>query len=584
MSWDRDTCDGTVSFPDLGRAPYNGSTPVMMYGPDCGDPLPPELPAKPPPPPPHNNVGDFPRVAVALPATNGADPYLTDWRRPAGDPVTFDGVPCSFPGRVWKSTQGPYWNMLCAYGGRTPWARYTTTDPSLLRWRVADPDFAVDPSRNCSAAGSCSTPDVGAGALFHPIPNAAPGGPTHMINANHGTAFALGNYSATTEKMVLLSKGTGSLATPAVLDYGPFYKWAATGMAADGRLLAIAWVDEFECAEDSPPGPGAACNGMRHRSVLSLVRQIVWDRAAAQLVSRPVAELDRLHNATFLDGERRAVPAGTSAAPLGEIPAQAGGALDLRVSFDTAGWPASGPGPRGFGVAVEAASGSVANATVLLLFSASAPGTDGSRTVAVTNAGVLRPPPPPPHLSRVMNDTDLPAADYNISHHPPGAIAAGCQARCDADPRCAAWVWVLRGLPAGAHDCCLKRAGFVCPAHVPPPHPCEPGGCRLVAGVKVTGACNLPPPPPIAFNVTVLHGETLDARLLVDRPIVEVFVNGGRGAFVAAANFSLDRATAHLVNRGVHPVAATVSAHGMGCGWSAELPVPRVLPRQPAGP
>ena len=32
-SWDHEgPCDGTVSFPDLGAAPYDGSTPIILYG------------------------------------------------------------------------------------------------------------------------------------------------------------------------------------------------------------------------------------------------------------------------------------------------------------------------------------------------------------------------------------------------------------------------------------------------------------------------------------------------------------------------------------------------------------------------
>jgi hypothetical protein len=31
-SWDRQgACDGTVSFPDLGKPPFDGSTPIIMY-------------------------------------------------------------------------------------------------------------------------------------------------------------------------------------------------------------------------------------------------------------------------------------------------------------------------------------------------------------------------------------------------------------------------------------------------------------------------------------------------------------------------------------------------------------------------
>ena len=31
-TWDNQgACDGTVSFPDLGRAPFDGTTPIIMY-------------------------------------------------------------------------------------------------------------------------------------------------------------------------------------------------------------------------------------------------------------------------------------------------------------------------------------------------------------------------------------------------------------------------------------------------------------------------------------------------------------------------------------------------------------------------
>ena len=134
--WDGSICDGTVSFPDLGHNPFNGSTPIMLYGPDCGQPLPPIpprsiLPSK-SSPSPGVASGDYPRVAIALPATGATDPYLTQWVRPKGNPIAFNGTPCSFPGRVWKSSNGDYWNMLCAWDGRRPWARYTTKDPTLL--------------------------------------------------------------------------------------------------------------------------------------------------------------------------------------------------------------------------------------------------------------------------------------------------------------------------------------------------------------------------------------------------------------------------------------------------------------------
>ena len=114
-TWDNQgACDGTVSFPDLGKAPFDGSTPIIMYGPDCGKPIP-----KPPSSAAGGvagraGVGDAPRVEIALPADVATDPFLTNWVKTQPGPVTFEGTPCSFPGRVWKSKVGDYWNMLCA--------------------------------------------------------------------------------------------------------------------------------------------------------------------------------------------------------------------------------------------------------------------------------------------------------------------------------------------------------------------------------------------------------------------------------------------------------------------------------------
>ena len=211
-TWDGATCDGTVSFPDLGRPPYDGATPVLLYGPDCGGRLPPLPPAPPP-------LGDYPRVAVALPAQGGSDPYLVDWVRPRGNPVVFDGVPCSFPGRVWKSEVGEYWNMLCAWDGRAPWARYTTHDPTLLAgWALADVDFATDASGGTPAGG-------GAGALFHKIRGAADN--LYMINLDTGSTFGVGRYDPKAEKLHLRSDASGK-AERAVLDYGAgVYKWVS---------------------------------------------------------------------------------------------------------------------------------------------------------------------------------------------------------------------------------------------------------------------------------------------------------------------------------------------------------------------
>lgn len=145
-----------------------------------------------------------------------------------------------------------------------------------------------------------------------------------------------------------------------------------------------------------------------------------------------------------------------------------------------------------------------------------------------------------------------------------------------------------------------------CPAH-------QRSGVLLRRNVTVDGAYKLIPGTTTPYpchrtvcpsNVTVLlPGETLDVRLVVDRPIVEVrrvhalvglayhplagsftgtlrhqvFVLGGRIAWAMGdGRFNASRAAVHVYNHGTTPVVASnVSVYGMGCGWAAKLPVPK---------
>lgn len=113
-------------------------------------------------------------------------------------------------------------------------------------------------------------------------------------------------------------------------------------------------------------------------NVLTLVREITWDRAASRLVSQPVVEYvilpvrssrrlfairpcsgaishratryESLRNATFLEKTHLGVLAPGTIKTL-PVPSAAGGALDVLASFDLS----SSPGPlERFGIAVRA--------------------------------------------------------------------------------------------------------------------------------------------------------------------------------------------------------------------------------------
>ena len=74
----------TLSFPDLG----NGSTPVIMYGPECRKPAPPPPTAASRPHQLRARTGDAARIEVALPR-DPHDPYLQDWVRVQPGPAKF---------------------------------------------------------------------------------------------------------------------------------------------------------------------------------------------------------------------------------------------------------------------------------------------------------------------------------------------------------------------------------------------------------------------------------------------------------------------------------------------------------------
>jgi len=441
-------CDGTVSFPKGGP----GEGPVVLFGADCAIPL-------------EKGLGDAPRVGQARPA-DVTDPYMVEWVFGPRN-ASFEGFPCSFPGKVWRSEVGPYWNMVCALNGVTPWARYTSTDPDLLHWTLADPSFTKPHGVN---------KDAQAGDLWNPIPNAPPQGPTHMINFNTGQGFYLGTYDAQLEVFNITSGpqwiDVGSGGTP----FGPSAHWAAVSndFSVEPRVLWVAWVLQ-------PP------------SALSLVRELFYDRVSGSLASFPVVEYETLRNKTFAENEDWGMLSPGSLKTFPTLPPEAGGALDLLVSFVP---PLSTPASR-FGVAVRAPTTGPQGAAGFVEFSIGAP---DART------GV-----------RVVNVTG------NMAYLEP-----------------------INGKPV------CWDGGNLCPS-----------------------------------NSTLLFpGETLDVRILVDRPIIETFVLGGRFAWAVAADwvpkgpfrrYNPANSSIHFYNYdGESSVGIkNVSVYGMGCGWAATLPTPK---------
>ena len=100
----------------------------------------------------------------------------------------------------WNGTPGTSMQLPGTSG------RYTSTDPKLLHWTLADSKFAkvVDASGKETGAAV-----AGIGApMFYPIPNPAEGGPDHILTSNEGEVWAVGKYDPQTETMTVQENQT----------------------------------------------------------------------------------------------------------------------------------------------------------------------------------------------------------------------------------------------------------------------------------------------------------------------------------------------------------------------------------------
>ena len=261
-----------------------------------------------------------------------------------------------------------------------------------------------------------------------------------------------------------------------------------------------------------------------------------------------------------------------------------GGALDLLLDFDL------GPPSKelsGFGVAVRAPAGSVHGAAMRLELSVSrAAGGDGVRIAHLASTAPVVPPPNRRRevLPQWLNATDLDdwQSAGGSSHFPEDTSPAVCQELCEKNADCVAWTHERRHQGPGVE--CRLHTGKA--SHGAPVLPCPLPNKLCTSGAKkplefeclpkksawVTGGGDA------NFSVRVLPGEPLSLRLLVDRTIIELFAQGGRGALVAADQiFRLDHTTAYLFNTGTMDVDVNVSMYGMSCGWAAHLPKPKPL-------
>lgn len=126
------------------------------------------------------------------------DPELTHWHKDENNPIAVDNLPCgsrvkntagAFPGGIFQS--GDHWNYL-SFG-----FRFTSKDASLHRWHMVDNQFLSNASaRENGGQWTLRLPATPAGA------RTPPGTPTHMVSCGGGSRFCLGDYHLQNETWV----------------------------------------------------------------------------------------------------------------------------------------------------------------------------------------------------------------------------------------------------------------------------------------------------------------------------------------------------------------------------------------------
>eukprot|EP00756_Hemistasia_phaeocysticola_P019743 Hpha_TRINITY_DN15680_c1_g1::TRINITY_DN15680_c1_g1_i1::g.99886::m.99886/K01193/INV, sacA; beta-fructofuranosidase len=369
---------------------------------------------------------------------------------------------------------------------------------------------------------------------FYPLPASTPGFeeaynaaagslPSHVHKTScGGDWWQLGTYKAGAPKELgsfNATPGWEDLFAQKRIDYGRFYASKDNEyptLEGETRRINWGWAQV-------PPA-----------STQTLPREITFNAAARALQQYPIKELESLRG--------KAVFEGTSVI-------QAGQTTNLKI-------------PKN----VTRQSEIVASFTL--------PSKATTFSLLVGSGGASYTP-----VTRMMEKTDLGGGDFNITHHAPGTDATVCQKLCDADAKCQAWTYVIRGEPAGSGDCCLKSK-VPCPASNTI---CTSGAkkaANLTCGSGSNVACSVDYTPPAAGEdyadvpvdcggvkdtLRILASEkTLEIRVFSDWTFLEVFFQRGRVAITVDAALADD---ADYAIESSQSLSASATVYPIGGIW-----------------
>ena len=328
-------------------------------------------------------------LALAVPADYEGDELLTNWSKPANNPI-IEGSQRD-PSTSWKMQSGE-WRMR-TYNGIV---YASASDADFLAGKFytigKNPDFR-----------QCECPS------FYPLPAPSPG-----FEAEYAALEATGSLPTHVHKTSCggdwWQLGTYDMAAPpktlANFTATPGFEDAFAQVRIDPGRFYASKDNEYPTKSGGKRRINWGWAQVPPASTQTLPREITFNAAARTLQQYPIEELEGLRG-----------PA----------------------AFTSGGATIAGGKP----IAARLPAGVMKQSEIVATFKLPSAAATFGITVGDSPAPGPSPPTPGTPVGTFMKDTDLPGQDYSCVHHNASFGAKGCEASCNAAAKCKAWTWVV---------------------------------------------------------------------------------------------------------------------------------------------